>query len=240
MFSMVDPPCSSAQALPTSRCIENFFYKFAAEEEEEKLGIIEMMQNLGSRPGVNKVGTTIAQIDSIQNILKSLEKKFDEYESMTNTARERQILAERKLSQQTELLHQALESVDTALNEKNKALAKLISLDQCLDTLGDNELETLTDKLFQDLETWVEENYGALRTNIGILDDRDIRGSLDSTTDEVSDPIAIFADISQCIFNVILCRFMVGTGNPSTLDQAFRILDTTLQDICKTRSPPAH
>ncbi|KAJ5278587.1 hypothetical protein N7478_003959 [Penicillium angulare] len=153
---------------------------------------------------------------------------------MAKTAHECQTFADRELSQQTELLHQALESVDTALKEKNKSLAKLNSLDQCLDTLGDDELKSLTDKLFQDLETWVEENYGALHTNIEISEDRDIRSSPDSGIDDLPGPIGILADVSRCIFNVILCRFMVGTGNPSTLDQAFRMLDTTVQEICPT------
>ena len=153
---------------------------------------------------------------------------------MANKCYERQVIAEKKFSQQGELLDETRTLVELALQEKKKLADKLVSLEGPSEDLSDDEVVRQTNQLYQDLQIWVEQNYGSLQQHNTLSEPgksdqcRDERYQEDNSTG----PIHVFEDLSRCVFTAILSRFIVGTGNPST-SHALRMLDEKVQQTCE-------
>ncbi|KAJ5718846.1 uncharacterized protein N7483_009928 [Penicillium malachiteum] len=157
---------------------------------------------------------------------------------MARKSREREIAAEERFCEQAELLEQARQAADIARRENQEIINSVKQLEGFTDFLSEEEIRDQTAQLYRNLQSWVEQHYGVLcpediQTPTESLT---TRSTLDSdttcsTTQTLMEPIGIYGDISHYIFNAILSRFIVGTGNP-TINHLFRMLDEEVQQIC--------
>lgn len=198
--------------------------------------LIVRVPYLTSIPSVDHetIEILLAAIGKLQKTLKALQVTLHEYETKANKCYERQVIAEKKFSQQGELLDETRGLVELALQEKQKLADKLVSLEEPPEELSDDEVVGQTNQLYRDLQVWVEQSYGSLQQHNTPCDPGESyqrRGEHDPEGNSVG-AINVFEDLSRCIFSAILSRFIVGTGNPST-SHALRVLDEKIQQTCK-------
>ncbi|KAJ5630157.1 hypothetical protein N7528_003814 [Penicillium herquei] len=222
------------QRTPTSRCIGNFFWKLHFEEEMNISRAIEPSHSHADNQKANR--KTITEIADLQNTLQCLEARLLEYERLTRNFREREIAAEQRLCQQAELLEQARQAADIARRENEGMILKLQQLESFAELLSEDQIRDQTAQLYQNLQTWIEQHYGVIcpediQTPTESVTIRSTIDSDTSTTQVLTDPIGIYGDISHYIFNAILSRFIVGTGNPN-MNHSLRMLDEEVQQIC--------
>ncbi|KAJ5718955.1 hypothetical protein N7493_007410 [Penicillium malachiteum] len=179
---------------------------------------------------------TITDIADLQNTLHCLETRLLEYEKLTRNSREREIAAEQRLCQQAELLEQARQAAGMARKENQEIALKLKQLESFTESLSEGEIRDQTAQLYQNLQTWVEQHHGVIcpediQTPPESVTTRSTLDSDTSTSQVLMEPIGIYGEISHYIFNAILSRFIVGTGNPN-MNHSLRMLDEEVQQIC--------
>lgn len=175
----------------------------------------------------------LSELESVQQICKSLQEKLDSVDEDTMELRKAQIMSLERVRWQSELTNEAQKTAEAALKENRELVAKFAKLENWTEGFKKGEAALTMRKLYEDLDYWIKEHYSR-----SLTEKCSIPSHIEELSSELSDQpfdlmkvlSDVHATLSLHIFQSILARFMVGL-NENFGDHLYHI-DKEIKKTC--------